>query len=153
MEWKNGNIWVYHKLGHPIVVPTNIGWKKDSCNVMGRGIAKEAAEQFPNLPFEYGCKCQEGYARYYFEEYKLIMLPSKPLNEEKPWLSWQGMADYQTVRDSLEWLNTFAEMNLNLFSKIYVPIIGSGNGQLPKSEIINLMNTTLKQSNIIGVEW
>ena len=52
MNWKNGNIWVWYRLGCTIVIPTNAGYKitrQGFQNVMGAGLAKEAAKQCGRL--------------------------------------------------------------------------------------------------------
>ena len=104
MKWVKGNIWIEHKMGSYIVIPTNAGWKGNGDNIMGAGLAKDAMKRFPELPRLYGAYCQVKTPRVVFDEFRLILVPSKPLNEKQPWLSWQGSADYETVKKSLQWL-------------------------------------------------
>ncbi len=133
MIWKKGDIWFWHKLGHYIVVPTNAGWKTDGTNVMGAGIAKQAAEKFPGLTIEYGRACRSYTPHYVMDEERLICIPSKRLNTNQPYLSWKNDADYEYVKDGLMWLDN----NISLLSmvkaqekQIYVPLLGAGNGGL-----------------------
>src|SRR5579859_3374818 len=48
------DIWQFHGPGSWIGVTTNHSVKKDGCNVMGKGIAREAADRYPQLPFLLG---------------------------------------------------------------------------------------------------
>ena len=83
MKWVNGDIWIYHKLGSTIVIPTNAGWKSDGNNVMGRGLAKQASEKFKDLSLMYGQYCKIKQPHCYFENKRLILVPSKKLNEKQ----------------------------------------------------------------------
>ena len=149
MIWKTGNIWIWHQMGATIVIPTNYGWKSDGTNVMGRGLAKEAAEQFPDLPELYGESCQLSIPELHWPERRLILVPSKELNREAPWLSWQAPATIQRVQRSLEWLQANAGSFPN---KVYVPCLGAGNGQLDDELIQELMDKILVDPKFIGVQ-
>jgi hypothetical protein len=150
MEWKNGNIWVYWKLGKIIVIPTNAGWKSDKTNVMGRGLALQASKEISDLSAIYGARCIQKDPYFYFKEKRLILVPSKPLDEEHPWLSWQQSSRVDTVVESLGWL----QKNVDLFDiDVYVPIIGSGNGGLDKFLIKKRMNEILTDPKFIGVDY
>ncbi len=148
MQFKNGNIWIYHKLGSTIVVPTNAGWRHDGSNVMGAGLARDAANLFPDLPLRYGKDCRLLTPRVHYEDLRLIMLPSKPLNVKQPHISWQGNANINTIAESLKWLQDISEI---LPKKVYIPLLGSGNGQLDPELIKELMEKTLTSENLIGV--
>jgi hypothetical protein len=151
MKWTKGDIWIYHKLGSIIVIPTNAGWKSDGSNVMGRGLAKQASEKFLWIPQDYGTYCRHKYPYCYYPEIKLILVPSKRLNEKQPYLSWQHESDKDTVTSSLEWLQT----NVEAFNsdKVYVPILGSGNGGMQKGLVEELMDKILIHPKFIGVDF
>jgi hypothetical protein len=150
MIWKHGNIWVWYKLGHTVVIPTNAGWKSNGENVMGAGLAKDAVRLVPDLPVVYGADCQARLPWQYYPEWRLICVPSKPLNEGQPHLSWMGTADPATVQDSLRWL----QENAQCFpSVVYVPIIGSGNGSLSAELVQAYMEDVLKDERFVGVTW
>ncbi|MCK9428789.1 MAG: hypothetical protein M0R17_02110 [Candidatus Omnitrophica bacterium] len=150
MNFKQGNLWVWHKLGSTIVIPTNEGWKHDGSNVMGAGLAKEAREVYTELPKIYGRDCQLLTSRVYYPDYRLILVPSKPLNVKSPHLSWQGNANINTVTKSLKWLQDISE---SLPEKVYVPLIGAGNGQLDPELIKELMDKILISEKFIGVTF
>lgn len=141
-----------------LVIPTNIGWTKDGRNVMGRGLAKQAAQRCPQLPFDYGEFCQKhrentpvvlmrprGQSARTF-----LMFPVKPLNRAAPWLSWQSKADILLIDRSLEQLKQLIEEMQKskrarsklpaagphpqhsdaVSTNIYIPDVGCGNGLL-----------------------
>jgi len=150
MIWKRGNIWIYHQLGSTVVIPTNEGWKHDGSNVMGAGLAKDAMKIFPELPIRYGKDCQQLTPRIHYPDYRLVLISSKPLNAKQPHLSWQGVANVNTVTKSLQWLQDVSE---TLPKKVYVPLIGAGNGQLDPDLIKELMDKILLAENLIGVTF
>ena len=81
------NIWDLHDLGGWVGIPTNIGWTKNGYNVMGAGLAFQAKEKYPDLPFQYGRILRNHYEKnsgilvVEIPEYKLLMLPTKPLTK------------------------------------------------------------------------
>jgi hypothetical protein len=149
MKWTKGDIWIYHKLGKTIVIPTNAGWKSDGSNVMGRGLAKQASEKFNWLSQDYGQYCKNENPYCYYSNVNLILVPSKALNKEKPFLSWQHEADKDTITSSLNWLQ---DNSISFPDKIYVPILGSGNGKMQKGLVKELMDRILISGKFIGVE-
>jgi hypothetical protein len=146
MQWKTGNIWLYWGQRKIIVIPTNAGWNKEGKNVMGAGLAKEAAEKYPYLSKQYGACCIQKKPHQYFEKWNLICVPTKPLNERFPSLSWKQNANERTVEESLIWLN-----NLLILKEIYVPLLGCGNGKLDEGRVSFLMEKYL-DSRFIGVK-
>jgi len=148
MEMKKlvGNIWDFYDIGNTfIVIPTNLGWKSDGTNVMGRGLAKQAAKRFPSLPKEYGRFCKELAKKkellLYLDEVKrLILLPSKPLNVSKPWLSWTGKADIQMVIKSL---TSLKEWVVETSRFVGLPLLGTGNGGLDKKAVLDITEKIL----------
>jgi hypothetical protein len=133
MRVEHGNIWQYRGRGY-IVIPTNIGWKKDGSGVMGRGLAAQAASMYPGLAERYGEMCQKygerlscvvvlGY------DTPLILFPTKPLNKEAPWLSWRSAADLRLIEKNARCLSEL-EKDLKDDLPILVPALGCGNGGL-----------------------
>lgn len=149
MIWKTGDIWIYHKLGNCIVIPTNAGWKQNGENVMGAGLALQASEKYPNLPLVYGLACKNGKPYFYDEINRLFLVPTKPLIKDKPWLSWSQSAKEETIISSLTWLVDTA--TLLTFKKIYVPLLGAGNGGMNEYKVRDLMEKYLKSEKFVGV--
>ena len=157
MNWKNGNLWVWHRLGATVVIPTNAGYKitrKGFENVMGAGLAKDAAKEFPRLPLQYGALCQQEIPCAWMPEYRLLLVPSKVLIKDQPWLSWKAPATVERVTESLRWLQELVEQEQKYLEKnVYVPLIGAGNGQLHDEIVRELMDKILIHPFFVGVTW
>lgn len=126
-----GDLWEFHKQGYWVVVTTNIGWKKDHSNVMGAGVAKQAAYRFPDLPEWYGDLCvkyKDGIGICLYNEGKLIMLPTKPLNRAAPHLSWQGNSSLPLIESGLQEL--VAVVETEKLRRVALSYPGCGNGGL-----------------------
>ena len=139
----NEDIWDTEPIAGFVVVPTNIGWKHNGENVMGAGLAKQAAERFPELPKLYGRWCKEKNRNLYLNEsLRIICLPTKELNEEQPHLSWQKPSAPRLVLCSyLKLFRLANEWNDSSCSEegikyIKCPILGSGKGSIPKKDAI-----------------
>lgn len=132
-----GNIWDYYNEGFFIVVTTNLGWKKNGHNVMGAGIAKQAANKFRWLPKNYGKFCKtHGHrgAIYVFTRARLIMFPTKPLIWKTPWLSWNQDSDLELIDQSCKQLRKFLLATKKQI-KVAMPYPGCGNGGLDRGEV------------------
>lgn len=92
-----GDIWEQYKLGRWVVITTNGATRKDGACVMGRGVAKQAANKFPKLPYRLGVALREGGNNVYtFSDLKIITLPVKH--------HWSEPADIDLVERSLQQL-------------------------------------------------
>jgi hypothetical protein len=135
-----GDIWST-KYDWPVyrVIPTNIGWKMDGSNVMGRGVAAQAAKLYPELAKWYGERCQRHWGDVGLRVWKnLVLFPVKPLNEEQPQLSWRQPADLDLVDESiveLKWFLTEQE--------IVLPMVGCGNGELDPMSVLPILKRYL----------
>ena len=107
------------------VITTNGAVRHDGCAVMGRGCAKEAAGQFPRLPYLLGlCLKRSGNRVHFFPDdvigakFGLFTFPVKH--------HWNERADLDLIARSVE------EFGRQLLaSSVYVmPRPGCGNGQL-----------------------
>lgn len=139
---RTGNIWDWHSEGRWTVITTNIGWRKDGACPMGAGVAKKAAELYPELPEWYGNRCKRYGAQTAVAPYDpghLILFPTKPLNEVQPWLSWQNDADLALIERSakqLVALVTILEKLKKLFGLVGLPMVGCGNGNLKPRDVL-----------------
>ena len=138
-----------------LTVPTNIGWKKDGSNTQGAGIAKQLRENFKdkNYALEYGLICH-----YYHEidqlkdksmsychtskDEQILFFATKPLNEEKPYLSWQQNSTMEQIKASMKEFESVIEEPLDQL--ILFPLVGSGNGGLDKNMIQEYLIKELK---------
>ena len=141
----SGNLWDFHKLGRWVVITTNGEIRKDGACVMGRGVAKQAAISYPNLPYELGNKLEvSGNNVYVFDEYKIVTLPVKHY--------WKGRADLDLIEKSLQqlvkWVNTPQK-----HGKFYLVRPGCANGKRDwESEVKPLCEKYLDDRFIV-VEW
>lgn len=146
---ERGDIWKYLKTHH-IVIPTNIGWKpKDGKNVMGRGLALQAAHKYPYFPLWYGLQCAKSKAKtpvLVYPHEKLVAFPVKPLNEETPWLSWKSKADLGLIERSAKELAA-----LKVSGPIAVSMVGCGNGGLEMSDVRPILDKYLSDDRFVLV--
>lgn len=132
-----------------LVIPTNIGWKADGSNVMGKGVAKAAAEKYPELPGCYGTWCEKYRTELYVHVGRnVICAPTKPLNPDHPNLSWKNRAKVWLVKESYRQLNELARRKGWI---IYTPLLGAGNGGLRYETAVKLIREVGMPDNVILV--
>lgn len=111
-----------------IVIPVNIGWKRDGRNVMGRGLAAQALKRDPTVDIVWGKHCRgHAHSAPVLAYQQWIFFPTKPLGSKEPHLSWQNPASPRLICLSCEQLNCTRWYN----TAILVPMCGAGNGGLP----------------------
>jgi hypothetical protein len=136
-----GDIWDFSKT-HLIVVPVNIGWKgTDHRNVMGRGLALQAVIKYPRFSQWYGLECKKHGAATSVMLYPyapLIAFPTKPLNESKPWMSWQSKSDLGLIERSSKELAT-----MKLDKPVAMSAVGCGNGGLDMADVRPILDRHL----------
>ena len=137
-----GDLWSARQPDDWVCIPTNCGWCGDGTNPMGVGLALQAAQRYPNLPAEYGAYCRDAVAKTgghcppaYFDAYKLVLVPTKPLNVRHPHLSWQNKASPDLIREGLRLL---CEQPHARRGRLLVPLLGAGAGGLSRGESIAL---------------
>lgn len=137
-----GNIWDWLDRDTRIVIPVNIGWKSDGTNVMGAGLAREAAQRYPGLPFWWGQTCktlkEKTPVMIYSPQPTIILFPTKPLNPEKPYLSWKQKA-------SLELIERSAQQLARIEGRIALPMVGCGNGALDPKKVEPILQKYLSE--------
>ena len=140
MRVRYGDIWERFPTEF-VVVPANIGWRKTGANVMGRGMAKQAAERFPELPEWWGYYCRTMGADtpvMLHPQHRVIMFPTKPLDEEQPHLSWRQDSDLKLIWRSAAQLAAVVTME-----GISLPMVGCGNGRLTPELVLPILRTFL----------
>jgi len=119
----SADVWEIHRgfSRMAIVIPTNGTVTHIGHAVMGRGLARDAAQKFPSLPKELGKRLIEGGNKpYYFPQYSIITFPVKK--------QWYEHADIELIRWSCgKLVERIKEEGL---TKVYVPRVGCGNGKL-----------------------
>jgi hypothetical protein len=158
MHSLKGDIWVLANDMDYVVIPTNIGYTKHGYNVMGRGLARQAALRFPSLTLDYGDICMKHQdqtpcvtmrARGRHGSRNIILFPVKPFNSQRPYLSWRQPASIELIRRSLFQLATLADCAPR---RVFIPDVGCGNGQLKVGEVRPLIEEYLGTfANVVHV--
>ncbi len=130
------------------VVSVNLGWKNTRENVMGRGVAKQAAERYPMLPSWYGWRCEamadtELTRLYRYRD--LVLFPVKPLDRLLPHLSWKQTASLELVERSTKQLKVF----FTGADTVALPLVGCGNGGLNPRDVLPILKEHLQNDRFL----
>jgi len=157
MRRERGDIWDCLRRGYHVVVPVNEGWNKEGRNVMGKGLAKDAKFRFPDCDLWLGdtqTKLFKSEPCIPIEDARwlmaypfgpLIFFPTKPLNRERPWLSWANLSDLEMIRAFLHAFPAWAKTKG--LERIAFPLLGAGNGKLDPFVVESLMASCLKDTH------
>ena len=136
----NGNIWDFEKQGW-IVVTTNAEIRKDGKAVMGKGIAYQAAQKFPDLPLKLAKHVQNfGNILKIWPEYGIITYPTK-------WY-WGDDSDLILIKNGAIKLIHSPEL---YGSNIYLPRLGCGCGNLHWEEVKTILEKILVEDRFIVI--
>lgn len=157
----SGDIWVLSDFyWDEICIPTNTGWTKAGRNPMGKGLAGAAQRRFPGIDEWYGNVCMEhkGNPPIVRERFRgasgarvLVFVPTKPFRPELPHMSWQGKATLEVIEQSLIALAQLSPLKDQ--GKIYVPLLGCGQGGLHRDDVRKLMDKHLTAPHFLRVRW
>jgi len=137
------DIWKYWEKGNWIVITTNGNIKKNGEAVMGRGLALEAKQRFPDLPKQLGERLREyGNKVFTFTKFRIITFPVKH--------KWYEKADLKLIEESCKGLNTIFQYNLSgIPTPIYLSKVGCGNGKLNWKDVKPILEKYLDERFII----
>lgn len=124
---KHGDIWDAFADGNWIVITTNGAVtyirKKNGEAVMGRGVALQAKNRFPELPERLAADLKsKGNHVFYYPDLRLIVFPVKDL--------WHQMAKLSLIETSCQELVDIMDRQLPGVKEVYLPRPGCGNGRL-----------------------
>lgn len=154
MKTVEGDIWDYIDT-HWLCVTTNLGWNKRGENVMGRGLAKQAADRYPELPKIYGSLLtgrpvtSEEIETVKFtapREAWLIMFPTKKLNHEAPYMSWKSKSDIDLIVKGMHQIDLMFHGSAR---DVAVVPFGCSNGGLDPKVVIPIMEEVFKDNEQI----
>lgn len=130
MRQVKDDLWKYHKKGFYICITTNGAIRKDGACVMGAGIARQAKQRYPDLPFLLGKRISKyGNKVFVFKKLKLITFPVKH--------HWIEKADLALIRlSTFQLLQAADQFDLD---RIYLPRPGCKNGGRKWSEVKPLL--------------
>jgi len=153
---RTGSLWDHHNDGGHIVITTNIGWKKHKINPMGAGVAKIAANMYPELPGWYGNRCWkygEKTAVCYYETGRIFLFPTKPMYM-KPWLSWMNDSDIDLIRRSSVQLAKLVDVLTergHCLGDIVLPLPGCGCGNLRSEDVLPIIKQYLDDRFVLFI--
>jgi hypothetical protein len=122
-----GNLWNYHAASIPICITVNGAIRRDGACVMGRGLAKQAAQKFPQLPYTIGMlfKQREGMRVCALPEYCMFTFPVK--------YHWSDTGDLDLIELSGFQLKELVDGEK--FETVALPRPGCGNGRLKWEDV------------------
>ncbi len=129
------------------VIPTNCTVKRNGDAVMGRGVARQAAIKYPELPKELGRAVEYAGCRVVFlsvDNTKFFAFPTKRHWSEDSSLSliFHGAYQLKDLASSLDLMGY----------KVVLPLLGCGNGGLSKEDVKPLLSEILFEDKFILVE-
>lgn len=145
MREARGNLWTFHDQGHWVCILTNGIVKADGTAVMGAGVAKQAADRFPDLPRLYGVALKEfGHHVDYWDCFKLFVFPTKH--------HWQDPADLKLIEQSAREL--MQQLNEDDFTgPIYLPRPGTGLGGLDWESQVKSVIAPILDDRVVVVTY
>ena len=147
---RNKNIWDFHLLGNPIVITTNTVVKKNRSAVMEAGIAKQAADKYPDLPKIYGEFLEKTpllsrSKLFHFGLARLILFPTK--------YAWRNPSDLNLIEinaKALVELTNTTDFKLKYGEKdIYLPALGCNLGRLKWEQVNPIISPVLDDRFVV----
>jgi hypothetical protein len=117
-----GDLWHFHKPENLIVITTNGSVRRDGRCVMGRGVAKQAADLIPTLALDLGIalKGRDGNSVYHFPQYHLATFPVK-----HQW--WEEASPWMIAKSTKQLVQLVNALGIG---SVYMPRPGCGSGGL-----------------------
>jgi hypothetical protein len=143
-----GDLWT-----HPArikVVTTNWTLKSDGSLVMGAGVAKQAAERYPDLPYELGefiagcIKHGRGPLPVFVARYNLISLPTK--------VDWRAPSELGFVEEMLDKLANDLFGTYPVSQDVVMPRPGCGLGGLRWEDVKPICERHLVSDHYIVID-
>lgn len=127
----SGDLWDRHREGAFVVVTTNGSIRKDGRAVMGRGIALEASERFPELQVRLARLIERfGNHVQLFESERLILFPVKD--------RWHEKAKMDLILQSALELRLLLVENPKV-QPVFMPMPGCGAGGLAWHDVASIL--------------
>jgi hypothetical protein len=146
MKEIKGDIWIEaKKVDGLVVVPTNGFVKKNGECVMGRGLAQQIKEKYPDFPKTLGSFIQTlgNHVYAFIEPYHVITFPVKH--------NWWERADLKLIEQSCDEIGLLERKD---FPTIFLPHVGCGNGGLSWIDVKPLVVKYLEEfSNIVICDY
>ncbi len=151
MKEIKGNLWDYHTQGSFICIMVNCTPNSRGNAIMGKGIAKEAVEKFPQLPKLLGSTQIEYAGETFFTarsrrpqvflKFRLITFPTK--------VTWDVDSSLIIIEHSCRYLVAIVDKMKSLKVPIYLPKPGVGNGNLEWESVQSVIEPILDERFIV----
>ena len=113
--------------------------------VMGKGIAKQFKEKYPEMFDDYKKKCKDGFVKpglpYMYQDVignRILNFPTKN--------HWRGESKFEYIEDGLKWIaENYKEYNIESMA---IPALGCGNGGLDWKQVGPLMYQELEKTTM-----
>lgn len=123
------DIWKYHSFGYTICITTNGSINRYGAYVMGRGVALQAKQRFPQLPYQIAYALnQYGNIPVYSPDNRIITFPVKHRWMEKANLILESSKRLVNLQAKIGYLLSGQKRTAAGFF-IYLPRPGCANGQ------------------------
>ena len=140
MKEVKGDIWDYYDRGNWIVITTNGTVKKNGECVMGRGVALQAKQRFPELPLKLGQAIKvSGNVPRGFLSLKLLTLPTKH--------NWWEKSDLVLIEEGCKKL--MIDYKVDSLKVVYMVRPGCSNGRLDWKDVKPILEKYLDDRFII----
>lgn len=143
MILERGNMWDMWGRTDMFVVTTNPIVRRDGAVVMGRGLALQAANRFPRLPYDFG-KILKSVNRSQHPEIYNFGEIGRYVSGQKSQLMgyfmvkhhWRDAADLNVIHDSVTAMLHYMRRWLELSARIDMNFPGIGNGRLRREDVL-----------------
>ncbi len=129
---EKGNMWDVFGKTDLFLITTNPIIRKDGAVVMGRGIAKQAKDRFPRLPYDFACTLRnmpdmniDEFGKYDGQVVGYFMVKRH----------WREAADLDIIAESCRQLASCAHM----WTRVDLNFPGIGNGKLKREDVLPLL--------------
>jgi hypothetical protein len=138
------DLWDYYYPDNWIVITTNTVIKKNGRAVMGAGIAKQAADRFPDLPYLYG-----RFLKTSADSSGIAVVPNIGLVLFPTKYHWQNPSDLDLIKkNAIQLANRYTEVitlgNVGQpIRHVFLPPLGCGLGKRKWEEVEPILSPIL----------
>jgi len=152
MKETHGDLWDFHKRGNWVCIPVNGTVTKSGAAVMGRGVALQATQKYPNLRTRWGATRTKQHQEFQdrhphlavYADIRLIMFPVKH--------DWHETADYKLIELAARELMLYGTFDRAIKERVIgvgLPRVGCGNGRLDWAKVRPILNHFLDDAYTI----
>ncbi len=143
MKEITGDIWDFHEKGHWIVITTNGNLNTKGEAVMGKGIALQAKQRYPDLPWELGKQIREiGNSLHCDGSKGLLFFPTK--------YDWWEKSDLKLIETSTQEMVDFFDNTISEYlTPVYLVRPGCSNGQLNWKDVKPILEKYLDDRFVV----